>query len=305
MKKTWIIIGIIIGIISAGSFLLTAFLLEGLTEWVLIIIAFVGLSLHQAGNYLILYQFAISKQRMSNRLHVYNKLLIMVMSICGIIYGIMLKLMTQGLSENPSGLISLIFIVLMILNIIYQENNTTKFIKKPLIKIKYNQRRSFNQYFGVLSAALAIMMIWINLVSQVKIDAAIYLFLFLYLVQTGLSYTTYGQSRYWNFTYEVLMSVYVLSIGFNRENFIIIMLGIVLCILLSLRQWKEREYKSYSIIFGVGLYLGVILLAWFTEIFVNKYFSGTLFFSLVILMISYILTFLVNDPKFHKRFFKS
>lgn len=305
MKKKWFLLGSVIGVISAVSYIITALFIEQSFSIYIIGIGFIICLLHQFGSVGILYRFAITRHRMSNRLHVYNKLMMIIMIGAMTLHMVILKLTLGQLSEEPKLLSVIVVLIIMFSNIIYQENNTRNFIKKPLFKIKYKQKKAFNQYFGVITSALAILVMWIGILTDVYMDVPTYLFLVLYIIQSSLAYTTYGQSRYWNFTYEVVCIVYVLSIGLLDQNLVFIVAGSLLGILLSYIQWHKLEYNSFSIGMGSVLYVVIGTILYTLNPFVYTYLSDSILVALIIVFGVFGISFFINDPKFYKRLFKS
>ena len=127
------------------------------------------------------------------------------------------------------------------------------------------------------------------------------------LIQNGLAYTTYGQSRYWNFTYEIVYLVFILAIALTLKLNILYSLGILLGIVFVYRQWMDLEYSTQSRIIGglvfIGLAVGTLinpLNIYYTDYSVSNLvpFVGLGFGC--VFMVAYI----INNPRFIKKLMK-
>jgi hypothetical protein len=135
----------------------------------------------------------------------------------------------------------------------------------------------------------------------------IFLFISLLLIQNGLSYTTYGQSKYWNFTHEMVYVVFILVLGLNVNMIAVTILGLVLAILLVVRQWINQEYSKLSKVIG-SIVLALASLS--TVInplnidYTQKSASSLVPYVGLSFVLIFIIVYIVQNPRFVKKLMK-
>jgi hypothetical protein len=150
-KKLTIYGGILLAI-SIVSFIVTFILLS--SKSIISIAFFAGLIffiLHQVASWWIIYQFAITRKRMGNRLHMYNKLAVGISAGFGFIYLVLVQLVDLSFNEQLTPVFTVISLILMALYIFLQENNTNNFYYFNLHKKTNQSKKSLNQSIGFLT----------------------------------------------------------------------------------------------------------------------------------------------------------
>lgn len=225
--------------------------------WLLLILVFVGMTVHLAGTWWVLYQFAITRKRMSNKLHLFNRVSVIVSLVLSAVYlgfGLLLGLEP---SDDVRLLEGIVAIVLMGLYIFYQENNTNNFLVVNLhMKMKVS-KKEYNQMIGFLIGWIGASLLWLLMAAGLDISFMSFFYIVLILVQNGLSYTTYGQSKQWNFTYEVVLISHLIGMGLAGDYIILTVIGLVMGLVLCFRQWITNAYSTGARIVGFLLYLAV------------------------------------------------
>jgi len=120
-------------------------------------------------------------------------------------------------------------------------------------------------------------------------------------VQNSLSYTTFGQSKYWNLTYELVLVGHVGAIGLITSNITITIVGAILGLLLFLRQWKEANYKFLSQLVGSGIFVAMyvmMLLNLFKLDYETMMITEGLLMVMCIFLLTFIGSYLVVKPDF-------
>lgn len=300
MSKKWSIIGLGLWIVSSIAMGILAFVVFPVYKPMQIIMLYVFMLLHQLGNGFILYRFAVTKHRMSNKLHVYNKLMMIITVSAIILHIFAMNIISDGYLREESWVTVLIFGIIMLLNIIYQENNTSAFLKKVPFKIQNSNKRNFNQLFSLYTSELAIIILWVGMVTNQLLSPLTAAFLFLYVIQTSLSYTTYGQSKYWNVTYELLFVVYIIAYSIQSELLITFILGVAISAIIGFRI--TDSFNRISRFVGLVLHIGLVPLAYFVHL---ESVSQTNAMRLAIggMAIIYLIVFIIDRPKFIKKLF--
>lgn len=251
-KKLNLYGGILLAI-SIVSFIITFVLFSSHS---LISVAFIAglvfFVLHQIASWWILYQFAITRRRMGNRLHMYNKWAVGITAGFGFVYLLVIQLIDLSFSEQFKPVFTVITIILMALYIFVQENNTNNFYYFNLHKKTKQSKKSLNQSIGFLTTWMYINILWLSISIDKPLTVVVFVFVLLMLTQNGLAYTTYGQSKYWNFTYEILFVVTFITLSLSTGFLVLKVLGFVLGLLFVVRQWIDLEYSKMSKLTGVA-----------------------------------------------------
>lgn len=251
-KKLTIYGGILLAI-SIVSFIITFILFSSHS---LISLAFFGglifFILHQIASWWILYQFAITRRRMGNRLHMYNKWSVFITAGFGFVYLVLVQFIDLSFNEQLSPVFTVISLVLMAVYIFVQENNTNNFYYFNLHKKTNQSKKSLNQSVGILTTWMYINIIWLAISIDKPLTVFVFVFLILMLTQNGLAYTTYGQSKYWNFTYEMLYVVAFITVSLSTGFIVLKVLGFLLGLAFVIRQWLDLEYSKFSKIAGIA-----------------------------------------------------
>ena len=273
----------------------------------LFIFGLIAIVCHQIATWWIFYRFAITRQRMKNRLQFMHQVALAVTLGFSLIYLIVNAFFDVGLQKNASLGQTIVLLFLMGIYIFYQENNTHNFIAINLHKKVNQSKKAVNQYIGFILNWILINIMWNFLGFKEGLPVFAFIYVFMILVQNSLNYTTLGQSKYWNFTYEAIILLHIYSVGMKNGWIWMVVLGGCLGIALFFRQWKWLHYKKYSVM------LGIILLVFINGVFLyniteGRYMQNALAeiipipfnFYLIILAIVYI----INEPTFYKRLSK-
>lgn len=188
---------------------------------------------------------------MGNRLHMYNKWAVGIAAAFGFVYLVLIQLIDLSFSEQFSPVVTIVSLVLMAVYIFVQENNTNNFYYFNLHKKTKQSKKSLNQTLGILTTWIYINIIWLSISIDQPLTVFVFVFLILMLTQNGLAYTTYGQSKYWNFTYEILFIVVFIAMSLSTGFIVLKVLGFVLGLAFVLKQWLDLNYSKLSKISGV------------------------------------------------------
>ncbi len=276
--------------------------------WLLIIglIPFVG---QQVGTWIILYRFAVTRKRMSNKLHMFNKVSALITLVMSTLMVLMAKLYHVPITDGSEIFKGLLVLVLLGLYIFYQENNTNNYLVLDIYKKFSQSKKEYNQMIGFLTGWMGVNVLWLTLFAGISLNFLTFFYIVLILVQNALSYTTYGQSKQWNFTYEIIGVGHLISLGFAASSIVIVLVGLVVGILLCIRQWVSNEYSLGAKLVGVLIYLGLGVTMVLSSSLVMEDFlllDGSLSvteiipYVFILFLITFSLTFVVNEPRFLK-----
>jgi len=278
--------------------------------WFLLILVVLAMVIHLGGSWWILYQFAITRKRMSNKLHLFNRVSVIITLVMCALYLVFGIIFDMKFSDDVRLIEGMIGIAVLVLYVFYQENNTNNFVVINLNKKLEISRKEYNQLIGFLTGWIGATVLWVLMAAGISINFITFFYITLILVQNGLSYTTYGQSRQWNFTYEIIAIGYILSFGIAGGYIILTIIGLMLGLLHCLRQWKSSKYKIVSRVIGSAIYLlmsGFILLnnSVFKDISIEWLQVGTgvsecMLVSLIMFLVTFSVAFVVNEPTFLK-----
>ncbi len=200
----------------------------------------------------VLYRFLILRRKMSNKLHVYNLVMVAGNTVAGAAFLVFARI-SAPLDEYPDpGRFAVVY-GLMVAYVLYQENNTNSYISFDMHKRIGIHKRMLNQWIGFLACSLVINIMWITMSAGISLTVFGYAYLLLILIQFSLSYTTYGQSKHWNFTYEAVMLIHILAFGLQRTSIITVIIGCAAGILMIWRQCRMAALKT--VVVGVLVFL--------------------------------------------------
>lgn len=267
------------------------------------LILFLG---HQGFMWWILYQFAITKKRMSNKLHLLNKVALGGSVGFMSVYLILIPFIHRSISESLNPISTIIIIILMVSIIIYQENNTNNFFTWNLHKRTNQTKKEFNQSIGFVMAWMVINLIWLSIAFYIPLTIFTFMYLFLLVLQSSLTYTTYGQSKYWNFAYEAVLLIQLFVISLHFDVLLLYILSTLFISGFMLRQWVELEYKRTSKIIGIVLYITLSLLLYINPMqldFLGSDPSNLIGYPLLMSGSVFLILFMVDNPKFYEKIF--
>lgn len=262
--------------------------------------------MHQAFMWWILYQFAITNKRMSNKLHFLNKVALGGSAGFLFLYLVIAPLSQVPIKETISPISSVLVILIMAIVIVYQENNTNNFFVLNLHKKVNQTKKELNQMISFLMAWITINLLWLSLAFHLSLNIFTFMYLLLLVLQSSLTYTTYGQSKYWNFTYETVVLLQLFVLGLYYRQWIVLVAATLLGGAFLVRQWYDLEYKKSSKIIGVIVYLIVTVLMIVRQFLWMSIYgepSRLLLFPLFILIFVFSLIYMINDPKFYQKIF--
>lgn len=305
-KQLWIM-GILFLVVSSILFIV-GYAFTGDTG-ILSIGFFVGIILflgHQGFMWWVLYQFAITHKRMSNKLHLLNKVALGGTSGFILVYLIVAPLIKVPIKETLNPISSIIVLITMVSIIIYQENNTNNFFVLDLHKKTNQTKKELNQSIGFIMAWITINLLWLALAFHFSLNLFTFMYLLLLILQSSLTYTTYGQSKYWNFTYESVVLLHLFVLGMYYQQWFVYGFAILIGGAFVLRQWFDMEYKKSSKIIGAVIYLLVSLMVLIYGMFGNFEQgepSQLLLYPLLTFTFVFGLVYMINDPKFYQKIF--
>lgn len=271
------------------------------------IFGLVFMSLHQVASWYILYQFVITRKRMGNKIHLFNKISVGIAAGFGVIYLVFIQFIGLPMTENVKTWITFLVAILIPVFIFFQENNTNNYVSFDFHKKTNQTKKSLNQSIGFITTWMYINILWFSIGFHMQLNVFVFIFLILLLIQNGLAYTTYGQSRYWNFTYELVYLVFILAIALTLKMQILYTLAILLGIAFVYRQWMDLEYSPQSRIVGGLLFIGLAVGTLVNPL--NIYYMDYSVSKLVpfvglgygcVFMVAYI----INNPRFIKKLMK-
>lgn len=307
LKNKLSLLGIVIAVTSLVIYLfLHVFIIEkmGIVLFIVGMIAIVG---HQVATWWIFYRFAITRQRMKNRLQFMHQVALGVTFGFSFIYLLANAFLGRHLHEDTKGWHTLVLLVLIGIYILYQENNTHNLFSFNLHKKVNQTKKAVNQYIGFGLNWLLINILWNALGIGGGLPIFAFIYVFLMLVQNSLNYTTLGQSKYWNFTYEAIVLIHLYSVGLQNGWIWMIVISGFLGLALFLRHWNWLHYKKYSM--AIGVLLMVILNAMFIlKILDGQYRQDPLSelipipFNLYLIILA--IVYIINEPSFYKRLSK-
>mgnify|MGYP001262161735 CR=1 FL=1 len=307
LKNKLSLLGIVIAVTSLVIYLfLHVFIIEkmGIVLFIIGMIAIVG---HQVATWWIFYRFAITRQRMKNRLQFMHQVALGVTFGFSFIYLLANAFLGRHLHEDTKGGRTLVLLVLIGIYILYQENNTHNLFSFNLHKKVNQTKKAVNQYIGFGLNWLLINILWNALGIGGGLPIFAFIYVFLMLVQNSLNYTTLGQSKYWNFTYEAIVLIHLYSVGLQNGWIWMIVISGFLGLALFLRHWNWLHYKKYSM--AIGVLLMVILNAMFIlKILDGQYRQDPLSelipipFNLYLIILA--IVYIINEPSFYKRLSK-
>ena len=213
----------------------------------------------------------------------------------------------DGLSEVYQSITTPIILVLVFVNILYQENNTHNVVNFHLSEKTNQSKKTINQYAGIFTTWLFINFMWLPIGFGSVLSIFGFAYIFLMLVQSSLSYTTYGQSRYWNFTYEVIFLLHLSVIGLQQDSVIVMVIAGCVAVAFLLRQWIELGYKVRGILVGTLAFIvlhGVLLVNVFGFSLGGENFSQLIIYPAVQLMLAFVVAYIVNEPLYLQRLLK-
>ncbi|MBN2221316.1 MAG: hypothetical protein JW708_03850 [Vallitaleaceae bacterium] len=213
--------------------------------------------LHLAASMYFLYRFSISGQRMSSKLLVLNKFFVAA-NMGGFFLFLFLSLfgssyIISNVNQAMEAPVQIFFLIVIAAYIIYQENNTWNFLptKKIMARFGSYNKKNVNQMVGIIMMYLFISALWLFPMFGIALPVLIFMSLCFIIIQNSLAYTTFGQNRYWNFTFEITFLLN-LSILTNRyDHPAVILLVMLIHSLFFYRQWKMVEYKKISMRIGI------------------------------------------------------
>jgi hypothetical protein len=307
LKNKLSLLGIIIAVTSLVIYLfLHVFIIEKMGI-VLFIIGMIAIVVHQLATWWIFYRFAITRQRMKNRLQFMHQVALGVTFGFSFIYLVSNAFLGKPLHEETKGWHTLVLLVLIGIYILYQENNTHNLFSFNLHKKVNQTKKAVNQYIGFGLNWLLINILWNALGIGGGLPVFAFIYVFLMLLQNSLNYTTLGQSKYWNFTYEAIILIHLYTVGMQNGWIWMIVISGFLGIALFLRHWNWLHYKKYSMAIGVSLM--VVLNAMFIlKILDGQYLQDSLSglipipFNLYLIILA--IVYIINEPSFYKRLSK-
>ncbi len=276
--------------------------------WLLIIglIPFIG---QQVGTWIILYRFAVTRKRMSNKLHLFNRISALITIILSSLMVLMAKLYDVPITDSSNIFRGLLVLVLLGLYIFYQENNTNNLIVLNLYKKLKQSKKEYNQMIGFLTGWTGVNLLWLTLFAGISLNFMTFFYIVLILIQNALSYTTYGQSKQWNFTYEIIGVGHLVSLGFSSSSIVIIVIGLSVGLILCIRQWIGNGYLLRAKLSGIFIYivLGSTMVLSSTVLMKNwVLIQGSLNvteiipYVFILFLVTFSLTFVINEPRFLK-----
>jgi hypothetical protein len=307
LKNKLSLLGIIIAVTSLVSYLfLHVFIIEkmGIVLFIVGMIAIVG---HQVATWWIFYRFAITRQRMKNRLQFMHQVALGVTFGFSFIYLVANVFLGTHLHEETKGWHTLVLLVLIGIYILYQENNTHNLFSFNLHKKVNQTKKAVNQYIGFGLNWLLINILWNALGIGGGLPVFAFIYVFLMLVQNSLNYTTLGQSKYWNFTYEAIVLIHLYSVGMQNGWVWMIVISGFLGLALFLRHWNWLHYKKYSMAIGISLMV-VLNTMFILKILDGQYLHEPLSelipipFNLYLIILA--IVYIINEPSFYKRLSK-
>jgi len=305
-KRLWIV-GILCLSISSMIYLVGFLFISKVS---LISVAFIlGLLLflaHQGFMWWILYQFAITRKRMSNKLHLLNKI-----GMAGnfgflFLYLVLIPFIDMEINEslNPFSTILVILIALWI--IAYQENNTNNFITLNFHKKIKQSKKEFNQWVGFGISWITINVIWLSIAFYSPLNLFVLIYVLLLILQSSLTYTTYGQSKYWNFAYEAVLLTQLFVSALYFDNLIVYVVSSILGLGFVFRQWYDLAYKPISKIVGIIVYSVFSVLLYINPLqwnFIEKDPSKLIQFPFFIVGSVFLIIYVLDNPKFYEKIF--
>jgi len=264
-------------------------------------------TLHQIASWWILYQFAITRKQMSNRLHIFNKAGIFITVGFGMSYLILVRIIGLNLQESSTRVSAYISIILMLFFIFVQENNTNNFINLNLHKKTNQSKKSLNQNIGFGTTWILINIIWFSIGLQLPLTAFVFMFILLMLIQNSLAYTTYGQSKYWNTTYEVLFLIYFIVVALELNMMISLVSGYFWGLVFMMRLWKGLGYNRLSQLVGIVIFAatGIIMIVNPFELaYTTMNTSSITPYVMMSFVLAFIIAFVTQEPKFIKKLMK-
>lgn len=305
-KQLWIM-GILF-LVSSSILFIIGFIFTG-DVGILSIGFFVGIILllgHQSFMWWILYQFAITHKRMSNKLHFLNKVALGGNAGFILLYLTVAPLVKVPVKETLQPISSILVLITMAIIIVYQENNTNNFFSLDLHKKTNQTKKELNQSIGFIMAWITVNLLWLALAFHFSLNVFTFMYLLLLILQSSLTYTTYGQSKYWNFTYEIVVLLHLSVLGMYYQQWIVYGIAILAGGAFALRQWFDMEYKKSSKIIGTIVYLFVSVIVLVYGIFGNFEQgepSQLLLFPLLTFAFVFALVYMINDTKFYQKIF--
>lgn len=305
-KRLFIISGCLLALSFIAYVILDLIVADSMHP-IVVWISFILFMAHQGASWWVLYRFAMNRQRMSNRLHFMNRVFLGITFGFGLVYIVVIQWFNEGFSEVYQPIITPMMFIMVFGNILYQENNTHNVVNFHISEKTNQSKKTVNQYAGIFTTWLFINFLWLPIGFGSVLSIFSFAYIFLMLVQSSLSYTTYGQSRYWNFTYEVILLLHLSVIGLQQESMLMMIIVGCLSIAFLLRQWIELTYKIRGIIAGVLAFIvvhGVLLMNVFGFSFVDGAFSQLILYPFVQFMIAFVVAYIVNEPLYLQRLLK-
>lgn len=304
LKNKLSLLGIVISVSSLIIYLLLHVLALKDMGLLLFIFGAVALVSHQTTIWWIFYRFAVTRQRMKNRLQFMHQVALGVTFGFTFLYIGVNVLWGMGLYEKTDDWQTLLIVLLMVVYILYQENNTHNLISLNLHKKVNQSKKAMNQYIGFALNWLMINILWNSIGLSKGLPVFAFIYVFLILVQNSLNYTTLGQSRYWNFTYEVVLLIHLYCVAIQNEWMALFAVTVVLSIVLFLRQWRWLNYKRRSKIIGVCMIVfanSILVFMMRDGLFFQESLSYLIPFPFILYLIILAIVYIINEPSFYKR----
>jgi len=305
-KRLWIV-GILFLIMSSVMYVIGFLFISKVS---LISVAFIlGLLLflaHQGFMWWILYQFAITRKRMSNKLHFLNKIGMAGTFGFVFLYLVLIPFIDREINESLNPFSSSLVVLIAIWIIAYQENNTHNFITMNVHKKIKQSKKEFNQWVGFGVSWMTINVLWLSIAFDSPLNLFVLVYILLLVLQSSLTYTTYGQSKYWNFTYEAVLLTQLFVTGLYFDNLIVYSVSSLLGLGFVFRQWYELEYKPMSKIIGIIVYSGLASLVYMNPLHWNlsgKDPSMLIQFPFFVVGSVFLVIYLLDNPKFYEKIF--
>lgn len=259
--RVLLIVLAVLSVILVSIAILRAVVDEG--RPILIGIAALVYLVHLSASMYFLYRFSISGQRMSSKLLVLNKFFVAA-NMVGVFVFLVLSIISgsfilKHIEMASSAPIQYVLILITGIYILYQENNTWNFLptKKWMSIFGPYNKKNLNQIVGILLMYFFTGLLWLLPMFGISLPVMSFAMLFLILIQNSLAYTTFGQNRYWNFTFEftLLLNLSMILNQYHHLLFILVLLLIngIFCY----RQWIQMEYKKMSKL--IGTFVTIIL----------------------------------------------
>lgn len=296
-----VLLGISVIVYTIGFLVFNNHVKELNLVWVFFILMLVFMCLHQIGAGWVLYQFAVTRKKMSNKIHLFNRISVGVSLGFTGVFLVMVQWAKLPLNDSAGLVMNALVLILMAGYVFIQENNTNNFVYFNFHKKLKISKKEYNQIVGFLTNWIAINIIWLSFAFGLRLPLMLLLYCLLILIQNSLSYTTYGQSKYWNFSYEVILIGHIGALGLVSGKLIVLIIGLIIGGLFILRQWREMEYKAVAYVAGLLIYVFgalVLIINPFGMKLAKEWISDGLPMVFSVILLTFAIAYFINNPKF-------